>query len=858
MAAIFRKTQSKPASSFVNLDTYTRDDHLVISKAAGDKTYIGRVYEMSPLVGGGGDFATVVQNVFKSAPDDGLIQVSLICEPDHEAAATWAKNKGQGSDTVTTLVQQQRALFESATELDWQDDVPFLNIRTVVMALGLPSRAISSDTLEQARRIHTEFLSNVKSAGFYDARPISAGELAGLYRHFANPFEAANTVALDELLDLKYQIFGPDDSMDFRDPRVGVFQGEVYCAAVTCKAFPVQPFYGMMNLVSGAPFNSGPVKEGGGQRIMVPFILSTTVRVANQRKEWSRVDNAIRSRAVNENFPFKLGNEDPADKLADLRAIKKQCTEDGNKFVYVSTTAFLFGHTREQAAGAAASLKSTLDKLGFDGRDVYDNGLVRWAQCLPLNFSPKIADDLSCEGLMSASSACALLPVYGDNLGNAGQHSERTGAAFVTRRGAVHYWDMWTSNSNFNGLIAANPGAGKSFVLQYIIETELAQGTHVFLCDNGKSSKKYCLAVGGEFNDFGGSGFKPSLNPFSSLTDEEFDAQQETITALFLLMAYENEVIEPGARIATNEAVKAAWGQKREDAEISDVIESLRIIQQSGAEASVKTQVVQAAANLVPRLRAFIESPSRGQYFRGRGTLNPKQQFTVFELGGLGDDEHLKKCVLFFVLNLLLTRIKSIPGKKAIFVDEAHDLLKDESAADVVEGLYLKGRKDEVAIWIIIQSMLKLSKMAAGSVIVNQSPWKLILAQEGEEIDKVFKEEVLTTFASDPYFNKLIRSVQTVKGKFSEILILAPRSYEVVRLYVDRFTSTLFSSEGAARSEVFRLMEEGMSAVDAVHLVMGDQKGKRTRFLQDVVDQLRRFDGLSPTEIIRELRAVLS
>src|SRR6185436_3728849 len=117
-----------------------------------------------------------------------------------------------------------------------------------------------------------------------------------------------------------------------------------------------------------------------------------------------------------------------------------------------------------------------------------------------------------------------------------------------------------------------------------------------------------------------------------------------------------------------------------------------------------------------------------------------------FELGGLTGDEHLKRCVLFFVLNLLLTRIKKIKGRKQLIVDEAHDMLKDPGAKAVMEGIYLKARKDTVSTWIVVQSLLKLTEMPAGRVILNMSAWKCIMAQQPEEIDKVLSDKVITAF----------------------------------------------------------------------------------------------------------------
>jgi conjugal transfer ATP-binding protein TraC len=852
------KIRTQRASDLVNLDAYTREDHLLFSKADGDKSYVGRVYVARPLLGGGSEFANVIVNVIKSMPDDSVIQVSLLCTPDHDAAHTFGKNKDRGSAVVTELVERQKSVFNAALEIGWKEDMPALNVRRVVISPAVPITRITPEVIEESKHQHAEFLGNIKGCGFNDARVLSAAEVVGLYREFADPFSRPREVELDELVEVKLQIFGPDESFDFRDQRVGVLNGKTYCAAVTCKAFPERVNHGLMNLVSGAPFNQGPTREGGGLRIATPYVLTTTIRVANQRKEQTRLTRAIDSRKQNQKLPFKLGSEDPAAKLADLQTIQRQCAEGDNKFVYVSTTLFAYGRTAEQAVKAASAVKGTLDQLHFDGRQVVGNGVVRWAQMLPLNFSPRLANELASEALMSASAAGCLLPVYGDNLGNAGKGSTFTGAAFLTRRGSVHYFDPFVSDSNYCGTIAAMGGSGKSFLIQYLIETQLAEGTHVFALDNGRSLKKFCHAVGGEFNEFGGSnGFRPSLNPFTWLTDDEFDEQHETITALLLLMAYEDEPVAPGAKIALTEAVKAAWGQQQEECGIEDVVASLKITQASGMENSIRSDVVLAAGNLVPRLTAFIESPSRGQYFRGPGTLNPRQQFTVFELGSLGEDTHLRKCVLFFLMNLLITRIKKISGRKMILADEAHDLLEDENAAAVVEGVYRKGRKDRVAIWVVVQSLLKLAEHPAGLMIINQSAWKLILAQVHEEVEKVLAQKILSAFADDPYFCKMLKSVETRKGQFSEVLVLGTKSFEVVRLYVDRFTAALFSSEGDARDAVFEMMERGIPAVQAVQAVMGETKSTREAWLRSVVQQMKVHDGLTAAEILAEVAEVL-
>lgn len=855
MTTKIRKRRTSLASEIIHLETYTSDSHLLISKAPGnERQYIGAVYRMSALAGGGGDFSTVVQNVFKAVPDDSVINVSLLVSPDHKAPSTYLKGKDQGTHVVQDLVHRQARLYEGALRVGALEDMGMLNVRTVFISLAIPVRKVDVDTIEQSENLQNEFLTNIRDCGFADAHKLTAGQVIGTYRQFMDIFNEHGEVELDQMIDLKYQIFGPDQSFDFSDPRIGVINSDTYCTVVTTKSYPESPFHGIMNLVSGAPFNKGPTRDGGGTRIDTAYILSTTVRVARQSKEWTRMESAIRSRTTTQNLPVKLGVEDTQAKLKDLMELKRQAADDGQKFVYASTNVFLFGRKRDQVVRAAASVKGTLDRLGFDSRDVLGTGLVRLAQTLPLNFSSSIADKIDGEAVMASSEVGCLLPVYGDFLGNVNGTFPVTGAAYLTRRAQMHYFDPFISNSNYCGVMAAMSGAGKSFNLQYQIECDLAQGVYVMLFDNGKSSKKFCRSVGGEFNEFGNAGFRPSLNSFTGLTDDEFDEQQETITSLHIMMAYNDETPDPGARIAVNEAVKAAWGKDADKAETSTVIDCLKQIVEQGQDDPIKNQVVTAAANLIPRLRAFVESPTRGPYFRGPSTLNPRAQFTVFELASLGDDEHLKRVVLFCCLNVLMTRVRTIQGRKRIYIDEAQDLIKVESAADALEGLYLKGRKEKLAVWIIIQSLLKVASYPAGGVILRQSAWKIIMQQKSDEIEAVIANKVMTDFADDPYFNRLLRSVESRKGFWSESLIMGDKTYEVVRLYVDKFTATLFSSEDDDRDVVLRLMDEGMDVLDAVRKVMGDKKARRSEWFKKILSMCKDHDGMTNEEVFAELK----
>lgn len=849
------RIETEYASGFIHLETY--HDDLIVTKAPGEPLYIGKVYEMSPLTGGGGEFGSVVVNMFKSVPDETIIQHSEIIPPDFSAPNKYLHRKNTSNSVIKELLYRQASVLEKALTVGWQEDMPILNKKTIILTVSIPVGDLSRKTLDEAEQHQTAFLTSIRSCGFHDARVLSIGETLGVYRMFGQIFTPRQNVEMDPMLEVRYQAYGPGDKFDFRLPHVGILSNDVFCAGVTPKAYPKQVTHDMMNLLIGAPMNKGTVAEGGGHRINTPFIINTTIRVAQQRKESERVKRAIESRSgTGKALPFKLGDEDTKETLKDLHNLQKACSNENDKYVYTSTHIFVFAKSREEALHARAQLKTSLDLMKYDAREIVDDLLPRFVQCLPLNYSNNIAKKLACETIMPASSAACLLPIYGDQHGNADPINGVSGSPFITRRGESYYFNPFRSNGNYNGMLHAKSGAGKTVALQYFILNLLADNVKVLFFDNGRSVEKFCRSVDGDFIDFRINAYnKPSLNPFTGLDDAAFDQEMENITALLLLMAYEDDNMDPMASIAMREAVKSAYASTPGYTEIEHVIQSLENTKRNTADAQREEQIIIAVTNLIPRLRAFIESPTRGAFFRGPSTLNPNSQFTVFEMKGLEGDPHLHKVVMFFTMNTSLSQMAKLTGiPKICFIDEAADHLKDKRAAEALDGLYRKGRKDQFSTWIITQSPRDLPGTEGGEVILSQSNYKIVMQQEIEEIEKAISEKVIGgRFKDDPYFQRLIRDVTTRKGVFSELLIMNDDSYEVVRLYLDRFVAAMFSSEGEERVKVFELMDQGMDPISALDQIMGNTKRRRSRWIEDFIDNIRGTEKISPEQLLEEI-----
>ena len=109
----------------------------------------------------------------------------------------------------------------------------------------------------------------------------------------------------------------------------------------------------------------------------------------------------------------------------------------------------------------------------------------------------------------------AKLPIQGEWRG-----VPLSGALLIGRRGQLFNFNPYFrvgGGGNYNICMMAPPGSGKSFLLQEIEQSMLAQDVAVFILDIGASYKNICQAQDGEMIRFNHE-CKISLNPFASLS----------------------------------------------------------------------------------------------------------------------------------------------------------------------------------------------------------------------------------------------------------------------------------------------------------------------------------------------------
>ena len=406
---------------------------------------------------------------------------------------------------------------------------------------------------------------------------------------------------------------------------------------------------------------------------------------------------------------------------------------------------------------------------------------------------------------MAVEHATTFLPILGEWKGSSHQLKKDKGYAMLlqSRRGQIMSLDLRDSSTNANAVIFAESGAGKSFLTQAMVAEYLSMGAKVFTIDIGRSYYKLCKWLGGEFIEFNPDS-SPCLNPFTHVKD--IDDEVGLIQSIIEKMAAPEDGLEDYHRSRIEEAVKAVFGSKGNYSNITDVAQYMR---------SLEGDDNQRVRDIGDMLYRYTDHGSEGRWFNGTANLDLNKDFVCLELEALGPKPALQQIVLMQIIAAIQAEIyMSNDGRpRVVVIDESWNLLDDPMVARFMEHAFRRFRKYNASAIIVTQSIADLYQSASGKAIAANSAFKLIMKQTSETVETVEREGYLSL---DPYSFQQMRTIHSVQGAYSEVMIYANESVGIARLVVDRFTQVLFSTSDPERSEIINAIEKGVNPVEAI------------------------------------------
>lgn len=289
------------------------------------------------------------------------------------------------------------------------------------------------------------------------------------------------------------------------------------------------------------------------------------------------------------------------------------------------------------------------------------------------------------------------------------------------------------SMQNYNSVVFATAGAGKSYLIKLEVLRSLMLGTEIIVVDPENEYKDLAEAVGGQYISFG---YQESskINPFDlSLVEEEgenaLNSKILTLHKLFKIMIGEMDPIEESL---LDRAVMDAYKMKgitpdpetqtREPPLIEDLYKSLIGMEDPKAQ------------SLAARLEKYIKGSFAG-IFNQKTTVNLDNKFVVFGIRNLEDA--LRPVAMHIILDYIWTVVKKTLKKRILVVDEAWYLMQYADSAAFLRGIVKRGRKYYLGVTTITQDVDDFLETPYGKEIVTNSSIQILLKQHSAAIDQI-------------------------------------------------------------------------------------------------------------------------
>lgn len=771
--------------------------------------HIGVCYWGNPVIGADDTTAEMLTGAFSlPLPEGSFVQVSLFAMPDidvpigrYEARREMGINRLQSAMTREGVEAYYKRRAEFMSKSRDQANIPSFGTkmldRFVVLTLKTPFKGLepSPTEIELLAESGAKLAESLQTIGLFTTR-MTAEEYVRLAFRITHPFAPPKVDPLREDQTLDAQVFTPGEWIETEEDRLQFSDGTV-AQTLSVGRWPKENALHLMAYMIGDP-------QGANNQIKFPYHINLTMHYPSQHKKTSAVKTKagmITYQAFGPMIKFvpKLGAKKQG------MDVMVQAIDSGATVIEASLTMTVYGQEREPLSRQMAALRTYMQAFQFT---MGEERLILWPvfwNSFPLFPSAESIKNTFRFKTMAVEHATTFMPILGEWKGSSHQLKQDKGYAMLlqSRRGQIMSLDLRDSNTNANAVIFAESGAGKSFLTQAMISEYLSMGAKVYAIDVGRSYYKLCKWLGGEFIEFNPDA-NLCMNPFTKVKD--IDDEVGLIQASIEKMAAPEDGLDDYRRSRIEEAVKAVWGRKGPYSDITDVAEYMLSLQGDDN---------QRVRDIGDMLYRYTRHGSEGRWFNGEANLDLTKDFVVLELEALKAKPALQQIVLMQIIASIQAEIyMSNDGRpRLVVIDESWSLLDDPMVARFMEHAFRRFRKYNASAVIVTQSIADLYQSAAGKAIAANSAFKLIMKQTSETVEIVQREGYLSL---DPYSFDQMRTIHSVPGVFSEVMVYANESVGVARLVVDRFSQVMFSTSDPERSQIINAIERGANPVEAI------------------------------------------
>lgn len=307
------------------------------------------------------------------------------------------------------------------------------------------------------------------------------------------------------------------------------------------------------------------------------------------------------------------------------------------------------------------------------------------------------------------------------------------------------------SMENYNSVLFAKAGAGKSYTTKLEILRSLMFDTSVIVIDPEREYEYLAETVGGRYFNISLTSHH-HINPFDLPMPREDESPSDvlrsnivTLVGLFRIML---GGLTPEEDAILDKAITETY-QSRDITPESDfskteppILSDLELILAN----------MEGGESLAQRLKKYTQGTFAG-FLNQPTNVDVNQKFIVFSVRDMEDE--LRPIAMYLIIHHIWNAIRAELKKRLLVIDEAWWILKHPDGASFLFGLAKRARKYFLGVATITQDVSDFLNSEYGKALITNSSIQLLLKQSPAAIDQlqeVFKltdEEKFLLLESD-------------------------------------------------------------------------------------------------------------
>ncbi len=409
----------------------------------------------------------------------------------------------------------------------------------------------------------------------------------------------------------------------------------------------------------------------------------------------------------------------------DLEQLRDQLQQAQEKLFDVGVYITIYGSTVEDLNKAESEIKSMLESRLVYVKPALFQQEQGFKSVLPLGH-----DELRVNSKLNSSPLSSIFPFVSFDL-----TSDKGILYGVNRHNASLVLFDRFSLENYNSVIFAKSGSGKSYATKLEILRTLMFDTEVIVIDPEREYEFLAQTVGGRYFNISLNS-ENHINPFDLPMPREdespADILRSNIVALVGMFRIMLGGLTPEEDAIIDRAITETYALKdiTVDSNFAEIEPPLL------SDFELVLAGLQGSESLVQRLSKYTKGTWSG-FINQPTNVDINKKFVVFSVRDMEDD--LKSVAMYLITHYIWNAVRKNLKKRLLVIDEAWWMMKSEDTASFLYSMAKRGRKYYLGLATITQDVDDFLKSPYGLPMITNSSIQILLKQSPTTIDNLQK-----------------------------------------------------------------------------------------------------------------------